>query len=238
MASIAVLYIGERRYSDMTADNHQRFLDALTKKHTYSVYDVTHAYRTWSAQGLCGEQAQILDTHHALKQMQEPVVIKMRTDIWICPWEIDYIISMIDRVVNGALDFVYIGPYLVLDPEDREHMMIKQDTGLRWVHDHLVIFQAQQANDVEWLFKHFPEIDNYNWNRGWYMLAKNDSICLISHCDVYLVRKKLDQPCHYQIVEDWYAQALQTVSGTPIFSQHLRKRDQWRSRYRAMSHES
>jgi hypothetical protein len=238
MASIAVLYIGERRYSDMTADNHQRFLDALTKKHTYTVYDVTHAYRTWSTQGLCGEQAQILDTHHALKMIKEEVVIKIRTDVWICAWEIDYLVTKIDQVVNHALDFLYVGPCVARDNEDREQTVVRENNEPRWVHDLMVIFRNNQVNDVEWLLEHFPEIDNYRWNHGWYMLAKKDAVCQILHRDVYVIRKKLDQPCHYQIVEDWYDQALLAVQGTKAFAHHLRLRDQWRSRYKVMTHEN
>ena len=238
MASLAVVYLGERRFDSMTQENHARFLQALGERYPYLLYDVTHSHRTWSTQGLCGEQAQILDTHHALKMIEESVVIKMRTDVWICPWEIDYLVAKIDQVVNQALDFVYVGPCVVQDDQDREMTMIADNRDPSWVHDLMVIFRKQKANDVEWLFEHYPETDYYNWNRGWNMLAKNGSIYQISHRDVYVIRKQLDQPCDHQVVEDWYEQALGTVEGTDFYTQHLRRRDQWRSRYRMMTHEN
>ena len=234
---IAVVYIGQRRHADITAKNHKKFLDVLAKKYSYHVYDFTHEHRTWSTQGLCGEQAQILDMHHALRQVSESVVIKIRTDTWICPWEIDNIASLIEQVVDNKLDFAYIGPYLCLDVLDREKTITTNVQDPRWVQDVMVIFQKQQTNDVEWLFQHLPETKNYSDNRGWYMMAKNDSVCKIVHCDVYIVRKSRSRPCDYQIVEDWYNQVLDSVQGTWMFDEHLQRREQWRLRYKDKAHE-
>lgn len=242
MDTIAIVYIGEHRLSDTTALNQKRLLDAISKKYVCRLYDFTHQNRTWSVSGLCSEQAQILDIHHALKVVEEPVVFKIRTDIWICPWEVDNIISMIDRVVQEKIDFVYIGPYVGLNyrslkdvPEEFE---IKRNHQPRFVNDVIVIFRKDWAQDVPALFDMIPEQIEYDLNRGWWMLPKIQSRCLHADIDVYTVRKPLESPSDFQVVEDWFDRAISNVQGKPRFRHNIFLRDRWRARYKVKINEN
>lgn len=232
MASIAIVYIGERRFDGMAASNHQRLFDALAQRHQYQIYDVTHAYRTWSVEGLCGEQAQILDMHHALSQVSEDFVIKIRTDAWICPWEIDKVLDNIDRVVNDGLDFAFMGPRLNFESEVEHYdYVIPQHP---WTHDVLICFRKSNAKNVPELLQNFPDQNLYTLNKGWWLFATEGSRCNNHHMDIYIIRQALDTPTDYQVVEDWFTQAISVMEGTSAEERNTQLREEWRARHGRM----
>lgn len=235
---IAVVYIGERRFDSMTQENHARFLQALGERYPYRLYDVTHGHRTWSTQGLCGEQAQMLDMHHALDQVTESIIVKLRTDVWICAWAVDDILDMIEQTVNRDRDFSFAGPHLVLDPKPTEISVLKQHDDSRWTQDLIIIFHREQAQDVPRLLATVTDLTQYQGNKGWWLFACPGSRCHIAHCDVYLVRQARSAPSDFVVVEDWFDRAIIVMQGTPAHNYNIRLRDQWRSRYRKIINEN
>jgi len=205
---IAIVYIGEVRYSDVSKHNHELFLKVLGEKYDYKIHDFTHSHRSWSVENLCSEQAQILDMHYALTSIDEKVVIKLRTDVWICSNEINNIVSYVDEVVNKKIDFAYIGTNLQFNKQDKVSVLFKDNDYARFTHDLIVIFKAAKANNVETLLRELPNQEQYKLNQGWWLFAKTKCLCKLINADVYLIRDELIDPTDNSIVNAWFDFAL------------------------------
>ena len=205
---IAIVYIGEARFPEISKHNHNSLFQALGKKYGYKIYDFTHSYRSWSVENLCSEQAQILDMHYALKSINEKVVIKLRTDVWICSNEISNIVSYVDEVVNKKIDFAYIGTNLQAKNQDKVSVLFKDNDYARFTHDLIVIFGVNKANNVETLLCKIPNQDQYRLNQGWWLFAKTKCFCKIIDADVYLIRDGLSNPTDNSVINAWFNFAL------------------------------
>jgi hypothetical protein len=240
MVKIALVYIGELRFAEQTRLNHQAFINKLKNKYIIDYYDFTHQNRTWSTQGLCGEQAQILDTHYALQTIKsihnntntcKIVVIKMRTDIWICDGEDDKILSYVDKVCNNTIDFVYIGTNFMLDDKLTCQLVSKDSyENSRFVTDLIVIFDSNCTNDVPKLFLDVPEESKYSLNQGWWLLAKVPSACAILYADVYVVKQNLESFDDTSVVNAWFNFAYDVEKNTPMYKQLQCMHERWNNK--------
>ena len=123
---IAVFYTGDIRHNQIVARaNHQHFLDALGEIDHYQIYDFT---RNDPDRGQCpydpppeqadpdnvyrrgfGGAVQVWDFMRSVQRTTEPIVVRLRTDLWFTASSIKVICDEIKLLINNDADVAYFG---------------------------------------------------------------------------------------------------------------------------------
>ena len=98
---VALFYIGLVRFEKLGKENHKKLIDILTEAYDLKIYDFTlpNIDRTDCTFEDSG-RIQVYDFYTALDQIEEDIVIKFRTDIWLTDSVIDPILTELNLIVN------------------------------------------------------------------------------------------------------------------------------------------
>lgn len=123
---IAVFYTGDVRHNqDIAAANHKLLIDQLRKLGEVNVYKFT---RDDPERGECpydppmdindpdvvyrrgqGGAVQVWDFMRGVQRTQEPIVVRLRTDLWFTTSSIEVIVNEIQALINNEYGIAYFG---------------------------------------------------------------------------------------------------------------------------------
>jgi hypothetical protein len=123
---IAVFYTGDVRHNqEFTRQNHARLIERLGGIAPVQVYDFT---RGDPDRGQCpydpppdiddpdnnyrrgqGGAVQVWDFMRAVQRTTEPVIVRLRTDLWFTPSSIDVTVDAVRQVFDQRLGIAYLG---------------------------------------------------------------------------------------------------------------------------------
>lgn len=138
---IAVFYTGDVRHNqDIAQANHKLLIDRLTELAPVNVYRFT---RDDPDRGSCpydpppdiadpdvvyrrgqGGAVQVWDFMRGVQRTQEPIVIRLRTDLWFTASSIAVIVNEVRALVNNEYGIVYFGSDWVNDTIGAENLKL------------------------------------------------------------------------------------------------------------------
>lgn len=121
---LAIFYTGDKRHNlELTKQNHQRLFDRIQEFADYNIYwftkddpgrgvcpfeegdiNLDNAYRRAQGGGI-----QVWDFYRSCERTTEPIVMKLRTDVWLTDSSIGIICEEIKKIIAGKTDIAFFG---------------------------------------------------------------------------------------------------------------------------------
>jgi hypothetical protein len=196
---VALFYIGLVRFEKLGKENHKKLIDILTEAYDLKIYDFTlpNIDRTDCTFEDSG-RIQVYDFYTALDQIEEDIVIKFRTDIWLTDSVIDPILTELNLIVNGTQDLSYMGMAIISansefdNAEYYSYGYRKTGKILDWV----IIADRRTLVKKEDAFTYLKE-GKYvrtagGGNHSYRVLRTSQTNTVVVCCQLYLIRKEYD----------------------------------------------
>lgn len=192
-ATLGIFYTGEERFKSESASNHRYLLDLIEKDHRTKIYWFTQPNfdRTecpyYGTERFRSGGIQIWDFVNAAEKLQEPVIVKFRTDVWFAKSSINVVLEMINRVMLKELDLVYLGSELY---ENFDSVCKIEPASIDKIQDFIIIARRDAINNkTETVSKYMKMKANKSGNKVFKALIKNQEKSVTVRCQMYLIRK-------------------------------------------------
>ena len=199
--AIAVVYIGQRKFDATSKKNHAALFDLLSAKSKINVYDFTRSGPSTDGPFMSSGGVQVWDFLQALKQTQEDIIIKLRTDTWFTPSSMLAVSSELGAILANSNDVAFMGVDFT-NHYDKTHERIDASTTKK-VTDFVVIAKRSRIDNEESVVTRLSGPKHKSGNVMFkYILAPNARAVSVS-CQMYLLRKDYAAPSNWQIYSDW-----------------------------------
>lgn len=201
MIAIAVVYIGQRKFDKTSSANHARLFELLRTQYEINIYDFTKTGLSTTGPFTSSGGIQVWDFLQAVKQVNEEIVIKLRTDTWFTSNAMLVILSELTEIVSGNNDVAFMGIDFA-NHYDKLHERIDALTKKK-VTDFVVIANKSKLDNEESIVMRLNGPKQKSGNVMFkYILAPNARAFSVS-CQMYLLRKDYDMPSNWQIYSEW-----------------------------------
>ena len=227
---IAVFYTGDIRHNQLVSrKNHQRFLDALAEIDHYQVYDFT---RNDPERGQCpydpppeqadpdnvyrrgfGGGVQVWDFMRGVQRTTEPVVIRLRTDLWFTASSIQVICDEIKLLINNHTDVAYFGSDWLNDSVGQVNMKLPVNIHIDpHVQDFVVAARRDGIKDFDTVINDINVLNpnkRRSGNKLFRYILKMNGLDQVSRahrilCPLWLIRQDYgDYPTDSTVVRDY-----------------------------------
>ena len=198
--AIAVVYIGQRKFDKTSRANHDKLFELLRTKYEINVYDFTRSVPSTTGPFQSSGGVQVWDFLQAVKQVNENIIIKLRTDTWFTNNSMPVILSELDEIVNNNNDVAFMGVDFT-NHYDKLHE--RTDATNKKVTDFAIIARRSSLDTEESVVIRLNGPKHKSGNVMFkYILAPNARAVSVS-CQMYLIRKEYDTPDNWQIYSDW-----------------------------------
>lgn len=174
---IAVFYTGDVRHNqDIAQANHKLLIDRLTELAPVNVYRFT---RDDPDRGSCpydppldiddpdvvyrrgqGGAVQVWDFMRGVQRTQEPIVVRLRTDLWFTASSIAVIVNEVQALVNNEYGIAYFGSDWVNDTIGAENLKLAVNINYDpHVQDFVVAARRDSLKSFEDVVKKLDEIN-------------------------------------------------------------------------------
>ena len=174
---IAVFYTGDVRHNqDIAAANHKLLIDRLRELGEVNVYRFT---RDDTDRGECpydppldvddpdvvyrrgqGGAVQVWDFMRGVQRTQEPIVIRLRTDLWFAPSSIEVVVDEVRALIDNDYGIAYFGSDWVNDTIGAENLKLNVDINYDpHVQDFVVAARRDSLKSFEDVVKKLDEIN-------------------------------------------------------------------------------
>ena len=208
---IALIYIGARRFEDVTRQRHGILAKRLHSRYGCDVHWFTHENERLQRDKHPYPEAgamQVTDFCKArdILDGQYDVLIKMRTDLWITDTAWPVIFEEVDRVFEGKVGIGYVG-YNFLEHYDK--VLDRKDADrVKKVSDFIVIANKDAIATTPELFSRLGKNawkKRINGNKIWrYIRAENAPAETVS-TQIYLIREQREEYTNWQLLWDWFS---------------------------------
>ena len=208
---IALVYIGARRFEDVTKKRHGILAKRLQSRYGCDVHWFTHENERLQRDKHPFPEAgamQVTDFCRArdLLDGQYDILIKMRTDLWITDTAWPVIFEEVDRVVDGKTNIGYVG-YNFLEHYDKG-MDRKNADDVKKVQDFIVIAHRDAIVSTEELFDRLGKNawkKRINGNKIWRYIRRDDALAETVSTQIYLIREERRKYDNWQLLWDWFS---------------------------------
>ena len=220
---IAIAYLGDEQYFATVTNNHDRLIGKIQAAMSAKRYNFTDSVKPWINKynddaTIDGrpERQQLYDFYQALKNVEEDIVVRLRSDVWFTEGAMDVIVNEITEVANGNVDMSFIGGSLILQPDAR---YVKQtytgtdDNPSHSMNDFCVIVNRTKVPNETDVFTQEYVTNDWRLGRGFFKLISETSNVNNVIDQIYLVTSLVDNPTDAKIVQS----ALQHVIDTNSF---------------------
>ena len=199
--AIAVVYIGQQKFDTTSRTNHERLFELLRTKYEINVYNFTRPGPSTEGPFMSSGGVQVWDFLQALKQTQEDIVIKLRTDTWFTQSAMPVIMSELDAIVNNNNDVAFMGVDFT-NHYDKIHERIDASTTKK-VTDFVVIAKRSRVDTEESIITRLNGPKHKSGNVMFKYILAPDARAVSVSCQMYLIRKDYDTPDNWQVYSDW-----------------------------------
>ena len=173
---IAVFYTGDVRHNqDIAAANHKLLIDRLNKLAPVNVYRFT---RDDPNRGACpydppiniddpdivyrrgqGGAVQVWDFMRGVQRTQEPIIVRLRTDLWFTASSIEVVVNEVQALINNEYGVAYFGSDWVNDTIGVENLKLNVDINYDpHVQDFVVAARRDSLNSFESVMAKMDEV--------------------------------------------------------------------------------
>lgn len=208
---IALVYIGARRFEDVTKQKHGILAKRLQSRYGCDVHWFTHDNEQLQRDKHPYPEAgamQVTDFCRArdLLDGQYDILIKMRTDLWITDTAWPVIFEEVDRVVDGKIGIGYVG-YNFLEHYDKV-LDRKNADDVKKVQDFIVIAHRDAIVSTQDLFQRLGKNawkKRINGNKIWRYVRREDAPAETVSTQIYLIREEHKEYTNWQLLWDWFS---------------------------------
>jgi hypothetical protein len=208
---IALVYIGARRFEDVTKQKHGILAKRLQSRYGCDVHWFTHENERLQRDQHPFPEAgamQVTDFCKARDMLEGEydILIKMRTDLWITDTAWPVIFEEVDRVVDGKTNIGYVG-YNFLEHYDKV-MDRKNADDVKKVQDFIVIAHRDAIVSTEELFDRLGKNawkKRINGNKIWRYIRREDALAETVSTQIYLIREERRKYDNWQLLWDWFS---------------------------------
>lgn len=199
--AIAVVYISQQKFDTTSRTNHERLFELLRTKYEINAYNFTRPGPSTDGPFQSSGGVQVWDFLQALKQTQEDIVIKLRTDTWFTQSSMPVIMSELDAIVNNNNDVAFMGVDFT-NHYDKIHERIDASTTKK-VTDFVVIAKRSRLDTEESIITRLNGPKHKSGNVMFKYILAPDARAVSVSCQMYLIRKDYDTPDNWQVYSDW-----------------------------------
>lgn len=208
---IALVYIGARRFEDVTQQRHGILAKRLHAKYGCDIHWFTHENELLERDKHPYPEAgamQVTDFCKArdILNGRYDILIKMRTDLWITDTAWPVIFEEVDRVIEGKVGIAYVG-YNFLEHYDK--ILDRKDADLvNKVSDFIVIANKDAIATTPDLFARLGKNTwkkRINGNKIWRYIRREGSTAETVSTQIYLIREQRDEYTNWQLLWDWFS---------------------------------
>ena len=201
---IAFFYTGEKRFNDVTKDNHKKFFDKVKEFYDVSIYD--HTQPGFDRLTCPFKYSGIIQAWDFLKSrdiIKEEIIVKIRSDIWFTNSATNVVIHELKEIVEGRNELCYIGMNLSAH-YNQEHTQ-EDAKKIKKVTDFLIIANKKSIKSTDSVIQHFNPDDpkTENGNRIFKSISIENAKTKSVSCQMYLVRQEFNDPDNFEIYLDW-----------------------------------
>jgi hypothetical protein len=200
--AIAVIFTGLKRFYTSTQPNHDKILQVLRKKYGIVLYN---QYRE-TANSICpfeqSGKVQVWDLLTARDQVNEDVIVKIRSDVYFTNSSIDVLCKEIDAVIAGDTDVVYLGIDFLHD-YDKIHKR-ENARNCKKVTDFVIVARKNSLENTDTVTAALSTtVKSKSGNKTFFKILKPEARAIKVSCQMYLVRKEYSILDNWQIYWDW-----------------------------------
>lgn len=208
---IAIVYIGARRFEDVTRQRHAILAKRLDARYGCDVHWFTHENELLERGKHPYPEAgamQITDFSKArdILDGKYDILIKMRTDLWITDTAWPVIFEEVDRVVSGEVGIGYVG-YNFLEHYDKV-ISRKNADEVKKVQDFIVIARKESIAPTVVILDRLGNRDcrkRINGNKVWRFIRAEGSTAETVSTQIYLIREEREEYTNWQLLWDWFS---------------------------------
>jgi len=198
--AIAVVYIGQRKFDKTSRDNHNKLFELLRTKYEINVYDFTRPGPSTTGPFQSSGGVQVWDFLQAVKQVNEDIIIKLRTDTWFTNNSMPVILSELDEIVNNNNDVAFMG---VDFKNHYDKLHERSDATNKKVTDFVIIARRSSLDTEESIVTRLNGPKHKSGNVMFKYILAPDARAVNISCQMYLIRKDYDTPSNWQVYSDW-----------------------------------
>jgi hypothetical protein len=203
--TVAVIFTGLKRFYNSTKSNHAGVLHALEKKYGITVYD---QYRDTANPNCPFDQSgkvQVWDLLTARDQVNEDIIVKIRSDVYFTNSSIDVLCKEIDEVIAGNTDVVYLGIDFLHD-YDKIHKR-ENARDCKKVTDFVIVARKNSLDDTDKVTAVLSTaVKDKSGNKTFFNILRSEARAVKVSCQMYLVRQEYNTLDNWQIYWDWCQQ--------------------------------
>ena len=208
---IALVYIGARRFEDVTKQKHGILAKRLQSRYGCDVHWFTHENELLERDNHPFPEAgamQVTDFCRArdLLSGEYDILIKIRTDLWITDTAWPVIFEEVDRVVDGKTNIGYVG-YNFLEHYDKV-LDRKNADDVKKVQDFIVIAHRDAIVSTQDLFQRLGKNawkKRINGNKIWRYIRRDGALAETVSTQIYLIREERKEYTNWQLLWDWFS---------------------------------
>ena len=201
---IGIFYTGLPRYREETRLNHDKLITRLQAIAPVQVYDFLQpgfprddlpcAGDVGSAGGI-----QVWDFMKAAQILTEPVIVKLRTDLWFCESSFEVVAREVESVLRGHNDVSYLGSNLKMN-FDKEDIRYPANSHKK-VPDFVVVARRDKVLEIDRVRDRLREHYNNvaNGNKVFRIITPDMDSSVSVNCHIFLMRKALRNPTDYNV---------------------------------------
>jgi len=199
--AVAVVYIGQSRFDATSRTNHDKLFELLRTKYEINVYDFTRPGPSTTGPFQSSGGVQVWDFLQAVKQVEEDIIIKLRTDLWFTNNSMTVVLSELDEIVNENNDVAFMGIDFT-NHYDKLHERIDAGTTKK-VTDFVIIAKRSVLDNEESIITRLNGPKHKSGNVMFKYILAPDARSVSVSCQMYLLRKDYHTPDNWQIYSDW-----------------------------------
>jgi hypothetical protein len=196
---IAIFYIGDERYPEIGLPNHQALIEEIQNLAPTNVY---HFTKSWLGRGQCpwieGGANQVWDFMESVNRTTEPIVVKLRTDLWFTESSVQAVITELKELLAGNIDAAFFGSNWA---DYLGHTHTRQDCkNTTVVQDFVVMARRECLYDKDIVYAYLNRTNSSNRACGtkvFKSILESQTLAVNVFCQIYLIRKS------YEIVDPW-----------------------------------
>jgi len=208
---IAIVYIGARRFEDVTKQRHGILAKRLDSRYGCDVHWFTHENESLERDKHPYPEAgamQVTDFCKARDLLNDKydVLIKMRTDLWITDTAWPVIFEEVDKVIDGEIEIGYVG-YNFLEHYDKV-LSRKNADEVKKVQDFIVIARTNAIASTPELFARLGKNTwkkRINGNKIWRYIRPEGTTAETVSTQIYLIREEREEYTNWQLLWDWFS---------------------------------
>jgi len=214
---IGIMYIGQKRYVEMSENNHKKLISELEKIAPITIYNFTRdldqpSGSPWPQ----GGAIQVFEFLEGIEKVNEDIVIKLRTDLWFTTSSIIALVEEVKLVYEKKQDASFMGcnwkDYI-------GHTYTKDHMDLHAMpQDFVVIVNKNILRTKKEIYKSINDINAASpkklehGNKPFGAIVKDTQRTYNIFVQIYLIRKHLDEPFDpWQVGYDYIAAEVRRV---------------------------